>query len=82
MSKFVERKLALFSWLYVIIYSQERGVFMLKRLNKKEVQKFIERFEIKCSSITLEEIQKEYFIIIDELIRFQIHNYDLIKDFI
>ncbi len=55
---------------------------MLKRLNKKEVQKFIERFEIKCSSITLEEIQKEYFIIIDELIRFQIHNYDLIKEFI
>lgn len=55
---------------------------MLKKLNKKEVQKFIDRFEIKCSSITLEKIKEEYFIIIDESIRFQIHNYNLIKDFI
>lgn len=55
---------------------------MLKKLSKKEVQRFIEKFEIKCSSITLEEIQKEYYIIIDELIRFQINNYDLIKEFI
>lgn len=55
---------------------------MLKKLNKKEIQKFIEKFEIKASSITLEEIQKEYFIIIDEAIRFQIHDYNLIKEFI
>lgn len=55
---------------------------MLKKLNKREVQKFIERFEIKCSSITLEKIQEEYFIIIDESIRFQIHNKKLIKEFI
>jgi len=55
---------------------------MLKKLNKKEIRRFIEKFEIKCSSITLEEIQKEYYIIIDEEIRFQISNYDLIKEFI
>ena len=55
---------------------------MLKKLNKKEIQKFIDKFEIKASSITLEEIKKDYFIIIDEEIRFQIHNYDLIKEFI
>lgn len=55
---------------------------MLKKLSKKEVQRFIEKFEIKCSSITLEEIQNEYYIIIDEVIRFQIHNYNLIKEFI
>lgn len=55
---------------------------MLKKLNKKEIQKFIEKFEIKASSITLEEIQNEYYIIIDEVIRFQIRNYDLIKEFI
>ena len=55
---------------------------MLKKLSKKKVQRFIERFEIKCSSITLEEIQKKYYIIIDEVIRFQIRNYDLIKEFI
>lgn len=55
---------------------------MLKKLNKKEIRRFVEKFEIKCSSITLEEIQKEYYIIIDEEIRFQIRNYDLIKEFI
>lgn len=55
---------------------------MLKKLNKKEVQKFIEIFEIKCSSITLEKIQEEYFVIIDESIRFQIRKYNLIKEFI
>lgn len=55
---------------------------MLKKLSKKEVQRFIHKFEIKCSSITLEKIQEEYYIIIDELIRFQIHNYHLLEEFI
>ena len=55
---------------------------MFKKLNKKEIQKFIEKFEIKASSITLEKIQNEYYIVIDELIRFQIHDYNLIKEFI
>lgn len=55
---------------------------MLKKLGKKEIRRFIEKFEIKCSSITLEEIQNEYYIIIDEVIRFQVRNYELIKEFI
>ena len=55
---------------------------MLKKLSKKEVQRFVGKFEIKCSNVKLEEIQNEYYIIIDEVIRFQIHNYDLIKEFI
>lgn len=55
---------------------------MLKKLGKKEVQRFTGKFEIRCSSITLEEIQNEYYIIIDEVIRFQIHDYNLIKEFI
>lgn len=55
---------------------------MLKRLNKKEVQAFVNKFEIKCNSVTLEKIQEEYFIIIDELVRFKINNYLLIKEFI
>ena len=55
---------------------------MLKRLSKKEIKEFTRRFEIKYSSITLEKIQKEYFIIIDESIRFKIHDFNLIKDFI
>lgn len=55
---------------------------MLKKLNKKEVQAFVNKFEIKCNSVTLEKIQDDYFIIIDETIRFQIHNYNLIKKFI
>ncbi len=55
---------------------------MLKKFKKREVQAFIDKFEIKCTSITLEKIQNEYFIIIDELIRFQIHNDSLIKQFI
>ena len=55
---------------------------MLKKLNKREVQAFVNKFEIKCDSITLEKIQNEYFIIIDELIRFQVHNDSLIKQFI
>lgn len=55
---------------------------MLKKLGKREIKRFIEKFEIKCSSITLEKIQNEYYIIIDELIRFQIRDYNLIKEFI
>lgn len=55
---------------------------MLKKLGKKEIRRFIEKFEIKCSSITLEKIQNEYYIIIDEVIRFQIRDYNLIKEFI
>lgn len=55
---------------------------MLKKLGKREIRRFIEKFEIKCSSITLEEIQNEYYIIIDEVIRFQIHDHNLIKEFI
>lgn len=53
---------------------------MLKRLNKKEVQAFVNKFEIKCNSITLEKIQEEYFIIIDEIVRFKVRE-DLIKSF-
>ena len=45
---------------------------MLKKLNKREVQAFINKFEIKCDSIILEQIQDKYFIIIDESVRFQI----------
>lgn len=55
---------------------------MLKKLNKKEINRFIKKFEIKCSSITLENIQEDYFIIIDELIRFQIHDNNLIKEYV
>lgn len=55
---------------------------MLKKLGKKEIRRFIEKFEIKCSSITLEKIQSNYYIIIDESIRFQIHDHNLIKEFI
>lgn len=51
---------------------------MLKKLNRKEVQAFTNRFEIKCDSITLEQIQDEYFIIINESIRFRI-NCDIAK---
>lgn len=54
---------------------------MLKKLNKREVQAFTDRFEIKCNSITLEKIQNDYFIIIDELIRFKVRK-NLIKYFI
>lgn len=54
---------------------------MLKKLNKKEVRAFIDKFQIKCSSVTLERIQEEYFIIIDELIRFKVKE-DLIKSFL
>lgn|GEM_PF-5215044 len=55
---------------------------MLKKLNKKEIDRFVKKFEIKCSSITLENIQEDYFIIIDELIRFQIHDHNLIKEYV
>lgn len=55
---------------------------MLKKLNKREVQAFSQKFEVKCDSIILEKIQDEYFIILDDLIRFQIYNYSLIKEFI
>lgn len=54
---------------------------MLKKLNKREVKDFIERYEIKCGIITLEKIQDEYFIIIDEEIRFKV-GYNLIKYFL
>lgn len=54
---------------------------MLKRLNKKEVQAFTDKFQIKCSSVTLERIQEEYFIIIDELIRFKVKE-NLIESFL
>lgn len=54
---------------------------MLKRLNKKEVQAFVNKFEIKCNSITLEKIQEEYFVIIDEMIRFKVRE-DLIESFL
>lgn len=54
---------------------------MLKKLNKKEVQAFIDKFQIKCSSVTLERIQEEYFIIIDELIRFKVKE-NLIESFL
>lgn len=54
---------------------------MLKKLTKREVKDFIERYEIKCDSITLEKIQDEYFIIIDEEIRFRV-NYNLISSFV
>lgn len=54
---------------------------MLKKLSKKEVQAFTNRFEIKCNSITLEKIQEEYFIIIDELIRFKVKK-ELIESFL
>lgn len=54
---------------------------MLKKLNKREVQSFIDKFEIKCNSITIEKIQEEYFIIIDELIRFKVKE-DFIKIFL
>ena len=55
---------------------------MIKKLKKREVNRFIKKFEIKCSSITLEKIQEDYFIIIDELIRFQIHERNLIKEYV
>jgi len=54
---------------------------MLKKLNKKEVQAFIDNFEIQCDTITLEKIQNDYFIIVDEVIRFKI-NKNIIKDFL
>ena len=54
---------------------------MLKKLNHKEVQAFVNKFEIKCNSITLEKIQNDYFIIIDEQIRLQIQ-YKSIYEFI
>lgn len=54
---------------------------MLKKLSKKEVQAFVNKFEIKCSSITLEKIKKDYFIIIDEQIRLQV-KYNSISEFI
>ena len=55
---------------------------MIKKLKKREVNEFIKKFEINCSSITLEKIQEDYFIIIDELIRFQVQDYNLIKEYI
>ncbi len=54
---------------------------MLKRFNKKEVQLFIDKFGIKCTSITLEKIQDEYFIIINEQFRLQVQ-YNYISEFI
>ena len=54
---------------------------MLKRLNKREVQAFIDKFEIKCTSVTLEKIKEEYFIIIDEIIRFKVKE-NLIESFL
>ncbi len=54
---------------------------MLKRFNRKEVQLFTNKFEIKCTSITLEKIQDEYFIIINEQFRLQVQ-YNYISEFI
>lgn len=54
---------------------------MLKKLTKREVKDFIERYEIKCDSITLEKIQDDYYIIIDEEIRFNV-NYDIAKNYL
>lgn len=63
----------------MLLYRAKKGdVDMLKKLNRREVQAFIDRFEIKCNSITLEKIQDTYFIIIGENIRFQI-DYDIVK---
>lgn len=54
---------------------------MLKKLNQREIQEFTKKFEIKCSSVTVEKIKNNYFIIIDESVRFQINNLDLLTDF-
>lgn len=54
---------------------------MLKKLTKREIENFIKRYEIKCESITLEKIQDECFIIIDEKIRFKV-DYSLISSFV
>lgn len=54
---------------------------MLKKLSKREVKIFVDKFQIKCESITLEKKQEDYFIIIDESIRFQLEG-NLIKNFL
>lgn len=54
---------------------------MLKKLSKREIQLFIDKFQVKCDSITLEKIKEDYFIIIDEVIRFKI-NKNIIEDFL
>ena len=79
----LSNELSRFLQYLVLLYTDKKGDNkLLKKLNKKEINRFIKKFEIKCSSITLEKIQEDYFIIIDELIRFQIHDRNLIKEYI
>lgn len=79
----LSNELSRFLQYLVLLYTDKKGDNrLLKKLNKKEINRFIKKFEIKCSSITLENIQEDYFIIIDELIRFQINDHNLIKEYI
>ena len=79
----LSNELSRFLQYLVLLYTNKKGDNrLLKKLNKKEIDRFVKKFEIKCSSITLENIQEDYFIIIDELIRFQIHDHNLIKEYV
>lgn len=54
---------------------------IVKRLSKKEMQRFTNKYEIKCSKAVVELADGCYFITINNDRPFSIE-YDLIKDFI
>lgn len=54
---------------------------VIKKFNKKELEQFTDKFEIKCSKIIIELVENMYFITINKDKSFYI-DYELIKDFL
>lgn len=54
---------------------------IIKRLNKKELERFTNKFEIKCNKVIIELVEGIYFITIDYNKPFYI-DYELIKQFV
>lgn len=54
---------------------------VIKRLSKKELEQFTNKFEIKCNRVIIELVENMYFITIDHNRSFYI-DYELIKQFI
>ncbi len=61
---------------------QEKGeIMIIKRLNKKEMKRFTNKYEIKCSKVVVELVEDYYFITINNGKPFAV-DYNLIKEFI
>lgn len=54
---------------------------IIKKLNKKELKRFTNKYEIKCTKAVLEIVEGYYFITINNGKPFAI-DYNLIKEFI